>query len=149
MAHGNLGNVLLILGELSESAASLRRALGLKPDLHYVHRNLLFCLSHDEQMDAKTLLAEHLGFAKVFEAPVRDAWLAHANTKDPERKLQVGFVSGDYREHAVAYFVEPTLAALAGNPRLTLHAYSNHPVEDQVTRRLQGHFAHWNRVAGM
>ena len=101
-----------------------------------VQSNLLFFLSHSEQMDPQELFAEHRNFGRKYETPLRAGWLRHANSRDAERRLNVGFVSGDLREHSVAYFIEPALAHLAGCPGLSLHAYSNHAVEDKVTQRL-------------
>lgn len=148
-AFSNMGNALLHLGDLAGAAASFRRALELKPDFQLANSILLFCLSHMEDMDAATLLAEHRAYAARYEAPLLQRRRPHANTKDPERKLQVGFLSGDFRGHAVSFFLEPVLAALAGYPGLELHAYSNHPVEDAATQRMRGHVAHWARVDGL
>jgi protein O-GlcNAc transferase len=148
-AHSNLGNALLHLGELAEAAKCFRRALELRPDFHLANSILLFCLSHQEEMDAATLFAEHRAFGERFEGPLRATWRPHANDKDLERKLQVGFVSGDFRGHAVSFFIEPVLAALAGKPRLSLHAYSNHPLEDPATLRMRQLVPQWSRVDGL
>lgn len=148
-AHCNLGNVLTDLGRHDEAVLSLRRALEIRPDYAANHSNLLFGLSLDGTVDAQTLFAEHCRFGERFELPLRGAWPQHVNSRDPERCLQVGFVSGDFRNHAVAFFIEPLLAQLAGYPQLSLHAYSNHAVEDVVTQRLKTHFAHWHQVTGM
>ncbi len=58
----------------------------------------------------------------------------------------MGWVSGDFCNHAVAHFIEPVLAQLQGRGSLRLHAYYNNPLEDHVTQRLRGYFAHWNAV---
>jgi predicted O-linked N-acetylglucosamine transferase (SPINDLY family) len=136
-------------GQLDAAVASYRRALEIKPDLVEAHSNLLFDLSHSEAVGAQALFGEHCRFAEQFEAPLRANWPRHSNSRNPERCLQVGFVSGDLRNHAVAHFIEPVLARLADYPQLSLHAYSNHIVEDSVTQRLCGHFAHWHAIAGL
>lgn len=148
-AFSNLGNALLHLGELAEAAKCFRRALELRPDFHLANSILLFCLSHQEQMDAKTLFAEHRAFGQRFEGPLRPTWRPHANDRDPARKIRVGFVSGDFRGHAVSFFIEPVLAALVASPRLSLHAYSNHPLSDPVTERLRRLVPQWSRVDGL
>ncbi len=148
-AHSNLGDALRSLGQLDAAATSYRRALALRPELPQLHTSLLFCLSHSETVDAQELFAEHRRFAERFEAPLRSQWPQHGNTRDPERRLQVGFVSGDLRSHAVANFIGPVLAQLALQPRLSLHAYYNHALEDDVTQRLKGYFSHWHSVVFM
>ena len=67
--------------------------------------------------------------------------------KKLERPLRIGFVSGDLREHAVAYFMEPMLAAL-GQHGLNLTAYSNRAHEDAVSTRLRQLVHGWHKVAG-
>ncbi len=148
-AHGNLGSTLHDLGRLEEAVASYRRALESKPDFAQAHSNLLFCLTQSATLDAQALFLEHRRFGEQYETLSPAELPHHTNSRDPERNLQVGFVSGDFRDHAVAYFVEPILACLAGNAQLTLHAYYSHVVDDATTRRIKQHFAHWHPVAGM
>ena len=148
-AHNNLGYALQDLGQSDEAVASYRRALAIKPDFADAHSSLLFCLSHDGSIGSEALFAEHLRFGEQFEAPHRASWPRHRNARDGERCLQVGFVSGDLRDHAVAYFFEPILGHLATYPGLSLHAYYNHPTEGSITPRLRAHFQHWYRVAGL
>ncbi len=148
-AHNNLGNVLQALGQLDEAVASYRRALAFKPDFAEAYSNLLFCLSHFEAIDAPILFAEHCRFGEQFEAPLRASWPPHANSREPERRLQVGFVSADLRNHAIATFIEPVLAHLSRYPQLSLHAYYNYAIEDATTHHLRGYFAHWHRIVGL
>ena len=148
-AHNNLGLALQNLTRLAEAETAYRRALLLQPGFADAHSNLLFCLSQMEGIDAAALFAEHRAFGERFETPLRALWSAHANGRDPQRRLQVGFVSGDLRDHPVAAFIEPVLAHLAHSERLSLHAYANHRAHDPVTQRLRGHVAHWHVVLGM
>jgi protein O-GlcNAc transferase len=119
----------------------------LKPELAYAYSNLLFCLSHLEAIGAQALFAEHCRFGERFEAPLRASWPRHANARDPERRLQIGFVSGDLRDHALACFIEPLWQHLAGSAGLSLHAYYNHATADSVTARLRRHVKHWHDIA--
>jgi protein O-GlcNAc transferase len=149
-AHGynNLGNLYQTQGRLEEAARYFRRALEVDPALYEAHSNVLFCLSHDERVAPADLFAEHVRFGERFEGPLKAHWKAHADDRDPERPLRVGFVSADLRSHAVAYFIEPVFQRLAGRPGLQLYAYSNSEVEDAFTERLRGHVAQWRKVTG-
>jgi len=148
-AHYNLGGILLAMGRLDEAEASYRPALEIKPDFVEGYHNLLFSLSHNETVDAETLFYEHCRFGEQFETPFRANRPPHTNSRTPERTLQIGFVSGDLRNHAVASFIEPVLAHLSSYPQLSLHAYSNHATEDAVTQRLRGYFAYWHPIVGL
>lgn len=147
--HNGLGMVLVEMGQWDDAIPHLRRAVQLAPHESQYHAGLLFTLSHDMRLDARSLFMEHCRFAEQFEAPLRGSWRRHANSRDPERRLQVGFVSGDLYDHAVASFVEPLFASLAACPQLSLHAYYNNVIEDNVTQRLHGYFKHWHSIAGL
>ena len=148
-AHSNLGSLLQDRGHFDAAAASYRRAIEIKPDFAEAHSNLLFCLGHNEEIDSEALFAEHCRFGEQFEAPLRAAWPQHGNPHDPQRRLQIGFVSGDLCNHAVANYIEPLLPHLAGYANLTLHAYANHAAEDSMSRRLQAYFTHWYPIVGL
>jgi len=148
-AHVNLGGTLELQGRFSEAQASYRAALALKPEMAILHSDLLYLLSHDVQVQPQQLFAEHLAFGEQFEGPLRADWQAHNNAKDPARCLQIGFVSGDLNNHAVASFLQPVLEFLARTQALSLHAYYTHTLEDAVTQRLRSYFPHWHSVASL
>lgn len=146
LAHDSLGAVLLESGDLAGAEACYRRALEIEPGNKSTHTSLLFCMSHSENTSPAELAAAHRHFGEVFETPLLQQRIAHAIPRDPERTLNVGFVSGDLLNHAVASFFEPVLARLARDRSLTLHAYYNFTKTDAATTRLRAHFAHWTPV---
>ena len=148
-AYNNLGNILQSLCRPDEAEDSFRQALKIMPDLAEAHSNLLFCLSLMEGLEASALFAEHVRFGEQFEVPLRANWPPHSNSRNPDRCLQIGFVSGDLYNHAVATFMEPLLIQLSGYPQLSLHAYANHSMDDSVSQRLRRYFAHWHPIAAL
>jgi len=145
-AYNNLGIVKKDAGDVEAGIRHYRRALELNPGYASCYSNLLFCLSHSEKVDTKALFAEHCSFSKQYELPLKTSWPQHANQRAPERCLQVGFVSADFRDHSLAYFIEPLLNHLSVSLHLSLHAYSASAIEDSITQRLQGKFRYWNKV---
>ncbi|PPC81869.1 MAG: glycosyltransferase [Methylotenera sp.] len=63
----------------------------------------------------------------------------------PDRKLRIGYVSGDMRDHAVAFFMEPVFANHDKN-KVEVHIYSNSQVNDAVTARLKKLVPYWHDV---
>lgn len=145
----NLGHVLLSLGRTDEVEACLRKVLLIQPDRALFHSNLLCFLLLSTAADEESVFSEHTRFGEQFEPRLKPHWPEHTQSRDPERCLQIGFVSADLYNHAVASFVEPILTHLSDCPHLSLHAYYNHVVNDHVTQRLRSRFAHWHPVSGM
>ncbi len=148
-AHNNLGLLLKEQCKPAEAADCFRRALEIDPGFTEAHSNMLFCMSQDESITPAALLLEHKRFGDRVEGALRDHWQAHANQRDPNRPLVVGFVSADMRAHALANFIEPIFEQLSRYPSLVLHVYYNHMVHDQVTKRLRSFIAHWHDIVGV
>jgi tetratricopeptide (TPR) repeat protein len=149
LAWNNVAIAMASQGRFVGAVDAYRRALALDPANARVHSNMLFSMSQMDGIDADALFAEHVRYGEQVEAPLRKHWRAHANERDPQRPLRIGFLSGDLRHHAVTSFVEPIFARMAGRPGLSLHAYHNHLVTDHVSQRLQGYMAQWTEVVGM
>ncbi|MBL8522969.1 MAG: tetratricopeptide repeat protein [Betaproteobacteria bacterium] len=147
-AHYNIGNCLFGQSNFVEAEKHFREALRLKPDFPVAFSNLLFCLTHNEQVPPEALFAEHRRFAEQFEAPLTPNWPVHTNNRDPERRLRVGFVSGDLRSHPIASFIEPVLAHLAQSAELTMHAYVSQ-TDDDISERLKRYFAGWHPILNL
>jgi protein O-GlcNAc transferase len=151
-AHYNLGMARFRQGRYADAQASLTASVTLKPEylsaeVEPCHPILLFLYSHDASIDADTLFAEHCRFGREIESRLSAAHPQHSRLGDPQRRLRVGFVSGDLRNHAVASFLEPVLERLSKYASVELHAYYTETVEDDVTVRLRAHFKEWNSVA--
>ncbi len=146
-AYSNLGSTLKDAGKLTEAEEAYRKALALNPNYYQAMSNLLFCLTHNAEIDKVSLYAEHVQFGHQFEAPLKAKWQAHTLDKTPTRTLNIGFVSADLRAHAVAYFIEPIIVHLSNYPHLNLFAYANSLTHDNVSQRLQAHFKTWRNVA--
>ena len=152
-AHAQAGNTLaMILQHQSralEAVEAYRSVLARDPHNTDAHSNMLFCMSQVSSIGPDALFAAHRAFGRQLEARIETPRTVWDNTREPERALRVGLVSGDLRNHAVAAFIEPLLARLAGRPGLALHAYYTYPAHDAVTARLRGHMAQWRDVAGL
>lgn len=144
-AHLALGRALFALGETTAARGQYRTASDLAPENSDAHTAYLFSLLHDASVTPEQSFAEHLRIGELIEAPHRHPVRPHENDRDPERGLRLGFVSGDLRDHAVAYLIEPIWRAMHGG-RHQVFAYANNPFEDAVSERLRTLTDSWVRV---
>ncbi|MEX3691721.1 tetratricopeptide repeat protein [Paraburkholderia sp. BR14263] len=144
-----LANALNEDGQYDEAESAFRKALELAPMQAATHSNLLFCLMHKTDLDAKSAFAEFSEFGKRQEAPLRAQRSEHTNVRDPARRLRIGFVSGDLINHPVAYFFQSIVEHLARDTSLSLHVYSNYVITDAFTNTIREHAQEWHEVFGM
>lgn len=62
------------------------------------------------------------------------------------RRLRVGYVSPDFRQHSVAYFIEPVIAE-HDRQRFEVYCYSDVARPDPVTERFKALADHWHDVS--
>lgn len=151
LAHNNLGTALQDLGQLEEAQASYRRALEIKADYADAHSNLLFLNAYYCQLEP----CEHLVQACEWEqecvpeqARQAGAGRVFSRSALDGRRLRVGYVSGDFHQHAVSYFIEQ-IFAYHDKTRIELFAYSNTAICDATSLRLQGLAENWLSVVGL
>jgi predicted O-linked N-acetylglucosamine transferase (SPINDLY family) len=149
-AHNNLGNALQELGQLDQAAACIRRALELKPDFAAVHSSLLFVHHYLVGQPVSLMREEAVRYGELVARQLCPSarWDI---APDPARRLRVGFVSGDLRQHPIGNFLEGVFASLVSeaNGRLEVFAYANHLCCDEVAERIKAHCQAWHWVAGM
>ena len=146
-AHNNLGVALQGLGKSEDAIASYHKALAIKPDYAKVHSNLIFCLNSKADCTISDLFAEARRFGAMVatkEIPVAD----HANNPDPDRRLRVGLVSGDFRYHSISQFLDNVLSEIDVE-KLEIFAYATSTKKDAMTAHLKRNVPHWRDVAGM
>lgn len=143
-----LGRACSMLGDTRAARDHYARAIQLNPQAHAAHSGYLYHLMHDADASAEEVFAAHRRFGAQFSPAPGSRPVRHGNDRQPERPLRIGFVSGDLRRHAVAYFMEPMFEALRQRG-LSLVAYSNLAREDEVSARLRGLVDGWRAVAGV
>ena len=146
MAHNNLANALKDLGKLEEAAASYRQALTLKPDFAEAHSNLIFPMSYDPGITSDEIFQQ----ARQWDAKhgYKGEKPEYRNPPEPDRRLRIGLVSGDFRHHSVSYFLK-TVVSEIDKEKLEIFAYATSSKEDDLTAQLKSIVAHWRNVTAI
>jgi protein O-GlcNAc transferase len=106
----------------------------------------LLALQYLPHLNGAHLLAEHQLWARRHTgAPAEAPPVADRN---PERRLRIGYVSGDFRDHPVAAFIEPILSA-HDRQAVEVFCYVDVPAPDKFTERLRRHVDAWRSLAGL
>ncbi len=105
-------------------------------------------LNYRPDLTQAQLFREHAAWAERFGLPPAPEVAAHPNPPKPERPLRVGYVSGDFRRHPVAFFVEPLLRC---HDRGAFHpfCYSNGGERDDLNMHLRALVPDWRDIAAL
>jgi predicted O-linked N-acetylglucosamine transferase (SPINDLY family) len=148
MALSNLGGALVRQGAVGEAIECFRKALASAPDNAIVHDNLIYMMHFHPDFDAMSIREELRRWNEQFGAPLQSQIRPHANSKDPDRPLRIGYVSADWREHCQALFTLPLLAHHDAS-RFHITCYSTVTAPDQVTCKIREHAGNWRDIAGI
>jgi predicted O-linked N-acetylglucosamine transferase (SPINDLY family) len=147
-AHNNLGVTLKDKGQLDEAIAAYRQAIALNPNYAEAHGNLIYILHFHPAYDAKALAKEHRRWNRQHAEPMRKFILPHSNDRNSDRRLRIGYVSPDFREHPVGRFLLPLLAHHDKN-QVEVFGYSQVRAPDAMTQRLRLLADGWRNISGL
>jgi protein O-GlcNAc transferase len=142
--YNNLGSVLKDAGELDEAIDCFRKALSLDPTDAATHSNLAYALSFSA-LEGETILKECLRWNDRYAAPLRSTISSHPNDRSPDRRLRVGYISPDFRDHCQALFSIPLLSH-HDHTAFEIFCYSSVERPDDYTRRIAGYADVWRDV---
>ena len=147
-AYQMLGAVLL--GQsLTREALELYRDARLKcPDDEGLASAELFALLCAEEVPEDERFARHVAIGRQIERAHPPRHPAFRNSRDPKRRLRIGYLSGDFCYHVITLQM---LAVLEHHDRAGFEAYcySSTEAPDSYTQALQARAARWRAWPGL
>lgn len=130
------------IGDMEESVRLLDRLDELAPNNPAVICNLIF--SHDRRVESTLEDAYRLRrrFNELLKKPIRP----HTNNRAVNRKLKVGYVSGDFRHHS-AVTVFGAMVLKHDTSQFDIYCYSSAASGDSITDRLREGVTAWRDVS--
>ncbi|MBM3572961.1 MAG: hypothetical protein FJX52_11500 [Alphaproteobacteria bacterium] len=149
--QARLGCYLTQAGRVGEGVDRLRHAAALAPDDRGTLRDLILSLNLLENADPSDQLAQRRLFDRRFMAPLAPANPGHANPRQPDRRLRLGYVTGEFiRAHTACDMLIPLFAG-HDSDTVELHVYTDVPQEraDAVTQRVRAMIPGWHPTEGL
>lgn len=147
-ALGNLGNVLKDCSMVEESIDAYRRALEANPAWHGARSSILLAGHYLTDSDPAALLEEHRKWDWVHAGHLAGTIAPHANSPVVERRLRIGLVSPDFKEHPVIRFLLPFLEH-HDREQIELFAYAQVSEPDEWTEMARQQVDHWRSLVNV
>ncbi|HEY3902085.1 MAG TPA: tetratricopeptide repeat protein [Chthoniobacter sp.] len=147
-ARYNFGNALRYMGQLDEALATFHRALEIAPGDLTVLSSMILSLSFKPGDVGKTIADAQNTWNRRCSDRLKPLIQPHRNDRAPERRLRVGYVSPDFREHVVARNLLP-LFRNHQHDNFEIFCYSGVAQADATTAEFQKHADHWRNAFGM
>ncbi|MGD0461131.1 MAG: tetratricopeptide repeat protein [Tepidisphaeraceae bacterium] len=143
----NLGTLFRKTGQAEEAIAWFDRAIALQPRHAMAHSNRLYSMYFHPNYDGPRILHEHRLWNEQMAQPLT-RFAPHENDRSPRRRLRVGYISPNFREHSEAFFIVPLLAN-HDHRDFEIYCYSDVETPDALAARLRSWADAWRSTAGM
>lgn len=125
-------------GRAEESVAAIRAAQRTNLRDAFLQDKLCMMLNYVSDVSDEELLREHVRYGELAPRPDGDF---SGIDKNPDRRLRIGYLSADLRQHSVAYYLE---ALLEGHDRRGFEVVCYHVgAGDEMTPRLKAKADLW------
>lgn len=135
--YGHLGSLMMVAGRPYDAITYVKKALSLQK-INVLHSSLLFLLNLVPTVSQSDIYQESMRWSKAYTSRLRRTIRNHFNTPNPRRKLRIGYVSGDFRQHPVGYHLRPVLAA-HDRRMFDIFLYNAFPNCDPITEEFSGY----------
>ena len=134
----------------AEAREVFRQGVMIDPsDVLFLGRRASFS-NFDDGISARERADIHAQAGDAYASLPGAVPVKHTNKPDPERKLRVGIISPDFRNHSCAFFLEPLLANL-DRDAFDLYLYYTMGLRDEYTARFKSlakSFRQFNPIPG-
>ena len=146
-AHANLAVALKDQGRLEEALGHCGLAIEIRPD-HAAHSNLIYMRLFHPDSDPASIVREQADWARRHAEPLKKLIQPHTNNRDPGRRLRIGYLSPDFRDHVVGQNLLPLLRQ-HDHQQMEIFCYANLVRADAVTEQFRRYADVWRSIIGL
>ena len=134
------------IGLLDESVSVYKAAIGASDGDSVTINNLLFTINYHPEMTGQEIISLYRHYLSNYVERPLSIGIQHPVRK--ASKIRLGYISGDFRKHAIFSFIYPLIQNHNFN-EFEIYLYAHIPVEDEVSRLYQALPVRWINVASL
>ena len=143
LAALNLGQLLLGQERFDDAVPFIEQAVTLAPDaLSW----MLSSINNRTDLNAIQIYRRHVSVGDAILRASGPSFTTWSNHPDPNKRIKVGYVSGDFQLHPVGLFLKPVLAH-HNRTTFDVHCFSNTTVIDSATQILRQFVPNWHLIS--
>ena len=119
-----------------------RQALAANPQMPGIFSNIAFDATYLPDISSEELYDYHRQWAQHFELPEVSGIFPHEQSREPERPLRIGYVSGDFGHHPVGFLLRDVVR-FHDREKFYIHCYSMMRQSDHITNVIRQNADSW------
>ncbi|WP_186429881.1 glycosyltransferase [Clostridium sp. BSD9I1] len=143
----NYAHLLSKTGENEKAIYYFEKAIQRADRKVEMFSNLLLTLNYDLFLSNEKMFLKHLEFAKLI-GEKEEKFKSVKKSLDINKKLKIGYVSSDFRQHSVMYFISSSIVAHNKN-NFEVFCYSDVLKEDRITESLKIFSDNWRNISSL
>ena len=148
LAHAALGKLYLTTRRHGDASRAFAEAMTLQADLPAAVGGALFLTNFRDDASDVAVLEAHRSVGLRLQAQAGSQAIRLSDHGNTGRRLKIGYVSGDFRQHPVGLFVRPVLQC-HDSEKFDVYCYSNGEVGDDLGRALRRSAPNWRPIGSL
>jgi len=144
-AYNNLGTLYQEIGKFDLAVLNFKSVIKINPNFSGAYQNYLFCLNFSKYFDLNLYSELVQKFKQSLPKIDLEKIKQFPKIKKTDKKIRIGFVSGDYGNHPVSHYLLDTINHIS-EEKFELIAYSNSNRMDEITLELKKRFNVWRKI---
>ncbi len=132
-------------GDLDTSMDLMRRSLAIEKDWQ-IHSNYCLLSNYHPKLSGEEVLEVHKQWDRDYGTHKQPP-APHTNDRNPSRKIRIGYVSPDFKNHAVSHFIEPILGS-HDKTAFEVFGYAHVAKPDVISHFLKSKTDQWREIFG-
>lgn len=136
VGYNLMGQIITQQGKPEQAIVQFTKALELDPQNAGIMTHFILAQNYCPNQDETALVKLTERWAATHLSKAKEETFSHSKKQISSRKIRIGYVSGDFKRHSVAYFIEPILH-YHNRSKFEVFCYSYNPSPDAITERIK------------